>query len=226
MLLAAILMPVLLVQTPKVQSKDTKVGTGAAVVIGDRVTVDYTGKLTNGKQFDSSIGKAPFVFIVGGGEVIKGWDQGLVGMKTGGKRTLTIPSALGYGAAGAGDDIPPNSTLVFTIEVKKIEHLSFTVLKKGTGDPVAGPANVKVFYKGSLTDGKEFDSNYGKDAMPVQIGARNMIPGFTMALIGMKKGEKRKVTIPAELAYGARAVGPIPANSKLIFEIELSEITK
>ena len=96
---------------------DVVVGTGAEAKAGDKVKVEYTGKLTNGKQFDSSGGKAPFEFTLGAGEVIKGWDQGVAGMKVGGKRTLTIGSALAYGEAGAGADIPPNATLVFDVEL-------------------------------------------------------------------------------------------------------------
>jgi peptidylprolyl isomerase/FKBP-type peptidyl-prolyl cis-trans isomerase FkpA len=101
--------------------KDTVVGKGAAAKKGDKVTVNYTGYLTDGKKFDSSIGRAPFSFALGGGQVIPGWDQGVVGMKVGGKRTLTIPADLGYGAQGTPDGtIPPNSTLVFDIEMLKI----------------------------------------------------------------------------------------------------------
>ena len=88
---------------------------------GDKLTMEYTGKLfSDGKQFDSSIGRAPFEFTLGVGQVIKGWDQGIMGMCIGEKRKLTIPSELGYGAAGAGADIPPNAALVFDIELFKI----------------------------------------------------------------------------------------------------------
>ena len=97
--------------------KDLTVGKGATAKAGDTVTVNYTGWLTDGKQFDTSYGKAPFTFPLGGGEVIVGWDKGVVGMKVGGKRELLIPPAMGYGAQGAGADIPPNATLRFEVEL-------------------------------------------------------------------------------------------------------------
>jgi FKBP-type peptidyl-prolyl cis-trans isomerase len=79
--------------------------------------VHYTGWLTNGQQFDSSVGRGPFSFRLGGGQVIAGWDQGVAGMKVGGKRRLTIPPELGYGSRGFPGAIPPNSTLVFEVEL-------------------------------------------------------------------------------------------------------------
>ena len=94
------------------------VGDGAAAAAGQKVKVHYTGWLTNGTQFDSSKDRNdPFVFPLGAGNVIKGWDEGVQGMKIGGKRKLTIPPALGYGARGAGGVIPPNATLVFEVEL-------------------------------------------------------------------------------------------------------------
>jgi FKBP-type peptidyl-prolyl cis-trans isomerase len=100
--------------------KDVVVGKGAVAKAGDKVTVNYTGWLTDGKKFDSSIGKAPFEFTLGAGQVIPGWDQGVAGMKVGGKRKLTIPADLGYGAQGAGGVIPPNATLLFDVELLKV----------------------------------------------------------------------------------------------------------
>jgi FKBP-type peptidyl-prolyl cis-trans isomerase FkpA len=102
--------------------EDLKEGTGAAAKAGDTVDVHYTGWLTNGTKFDSSLDRGqPFSFALGAGRVIKGWDEGVAGMKVGGKRKLTIPPALGYGARGAGRVIPPNAELIFEVELLKIK---------------------------------------------------------------------------------------------------------
>ena len=100
----------------------TQEGSGAVAENGLSVSVHYTGKLTDGTKFDSSLDRGtPFSFTLGQGRVIKGWDQGVLGMKVGEKRTLTIPSELGYGSAGAGASIPPNATLVFDIELLDVQ---------------------------------------------------------------------------------------------------------
>ncbi len=101
-----------------------KEGAGAVAKNGDTVTVNYTGALEDGKIFDSSLGKgeSPFSFHLGAGEVIKGWDLGVAGMKIGEQRRLTIPANLGYGATGTpGGPIPPNATLIFDVELLSVE---------------------------------------------------------------------------------------------------------
>ena len=100
---------------------DMVAGTGAMPKLGDTVVVQYTGRFTNGKIFDSSVGKPPFQFVLGRGQVIKGWDEGVGSMKVGGKRKLTIPPDLAYGAQGYPGVIPPNSTLTFVVELLKIK---------------------------------------------------------------------------------------------------------
>lgn len=98
--------------------EDLKPGTGAEAKSGQQVTVHYTGWLTDGKKFDSSLDRGqPFKFMLGAGQVIQGWDKGVAGMKVGGKRKLTIPPQMGYGERGAGGVIPPNATLVFEVEL-------------------------------------------------------------------------------------------------------------
>jgi peptidylprolyl isomerase len=100
---------------------DEKLGEGAQVKSGDTVTVNYVGTLENGTKFDSSYDRnAPFTTQIGVGQVIKGWDEGIVGMQVGGKRKLIIPASLGYGSQGAGS-IPPNSTLIFEVELMAIK---------------------------------------------------------------------------------------------------------
>ncbi|MFA4817876.1 MAG: FKBP-type peptidyl-prolyl cis-trans isomerase [Parcubacteria group bacterium] len=110
--------------TMELKIETTQKGSGERVVKnGDTISVQYTGRLADGTKFDSSLdhGGAPFTFTVGAGQVIKGWDQGFLGAQAGEKRTLTIPPALGYGANGAGNVIPPNATLVFEVELVSIK---------------------------------------------------------------------------------------------------------
>ncbi len=113
---------------PDLQRIDVKTGTGAAAIAGDEISVHYTGWLYDqhapdkrGQKFDSSRDRGePFVFLLGAGRVIRGWDDGIVGMQRGGKRELRIPSGLGYGASGAGKVIPPGASLVFEVELLDI----------------------------------------------------------------------------------------------------------
>jgi FKBP-type peptidyl-prolyl cis-trans isomerase FkpA len=113
---------------PSLQQVDVKIGTGKEAIAGSTVVVHYSGWLFDAKDakqhgaaFDSSVGRGPFSFPLGAGRVIKGWDQGVAGMKVGGKRTLIIPAELGYGARGAGGVIPPNATLVFDVELLDVK---------------------------------------------------------------------------------------------------------
>ena len=99
---------------------DLVIGSGAEAVAGQTVSVNYRGTLLTGKEFDSSYGRGPFAFPLGGGRVIKGWDEGVAGMKVGGKRRLVIPPDLAYGERGAGGVIPPNATLVFEVELLQV----------------------------------------------------------------------------------------------------------
>ncbi len=121
--------PAMTKEITELQKIDTQVGTGREAEPGFNVTVHYTGWLfdpaaegNKGKKFDSSLDrKQPFNFFLGGGQVIQGWDEGFAGMKIGGKRTLIIPSEMGYGARGAGGAIPPNATLIFDVELLDVK---------------------------------------------------------------------------------------------------------
>ena len=115
---------------PKVQVTDTVIGTGKEAELGSTVSMNYTGWLfkpfatkQHGKKFDSSLdaGRTPLDFQLGAARVIKGWEQGIAGMKVGGKRTLIIPASLAYGAKGAGGDIPPNADLIFDVELMDVK---------------------------------------------------------------------------------------------------------
>jgi FKBP-type peptidyl-prolyl cis-trans isomerase len=106
---------------PELMSEDLMVGEGPEATSGAKVTVHYTGTLTDGTKFDSSVDRGqPFTFTLGAGQVIKGWDQGVAGMRVGGRRRLTIPPELGYGARSVGS-IPANSTLIFEVELLEVD---------------------------------------------------------------------------------------------------------
>lgn len=227
---------VLLQAGGKLDIKNVKVGSGPGAANYDLLSMNYTGKLTNGTVFDTSLqaGRPPFRFVLGAGLVIKGWDQGILGMKVGGKRILTIPPDLAYGAGGTPDGkIPKNATLKFEVDLLGIHKCSYTILKKGTGPGAKTRDKLELQYTGMFTNGKKFDSSYDHhQTMKLVLGDPRLVPGFTQALYGMKVGEKRRVTIPPDYAYGSRPIPDrrpgakqgavlIPANSTLIFELEL-----
>ncbi len=211
---------------PQVKIEDKQVGTGQEATPGSTLVVSYTGKLENGTVFDSSVGKQPFEFQFGAGQVIKGWDQGLQGMKVGGKRTLTIPPELGYGSQGAGT-IPPNATLIFDVElldIKPAPQLKIEDTQIGTGKEATPGSTLVVSYTGKLESGAVFDSSVGKQPFEFQLGAGQVIKGWDQGLQGMKVGGKRTLTIPPSLGYGSQGSGPIPPNATLIFDVELLDV--
>ena len=213
------------------QYEDTEVGTGAEAKAGQHVHVHYTGWLYNdgvqGAKFDSSRDRNdPFAFSLGAGQVIKGWDQGMVGLKENGKRQLTIPGDLAYGKAGAGDDIPPDATLKFDVKLIKLDRIESKILVEGKGDGAVGGDSCEVNYILTDADGKKIDSSYDRNqTLPVTIGRSQLITGFTAGLMGMKQGEKRKITIPYQFAYGEKGRPPVIApKATLFFEIEMVKL--
>ena len=201
----------------------------------------YAGYLTSGQKFDSSFGKKPIEFPVGTGKVIPGWDEGLMLLNAGTKAKFIIPPNLAYGPKGAGGVIPPNATLHFDVELIEVKEkfidtdfelpgreevtesgLRMIIHKEGNGEIPQTGQTVIVHYRGILENGKEFDSSHDKgQPFKFPLGQGRVIKGWDEALSIMSKGEKRTLIIPPDLGYGSRAKGKIPANSILIFEVEL-----
>jgi peptidylprolyl isomerase len=217
---------------------DTVNGTGAqALNYGETETVNYTVWLYSesaadkkGKQVDTGTG---FSFTVGGNAVIAGLEKGVIGMKVGGKRTIIIPASLAYGSTGYGS-VPANSGLVFEVELTKVAYpttgpvtLTRTDTLLGTGTEATTGKSATVAYTGWLYSetapnkkGAQFDAGN----LTFVLGNRQVIAGFDLGVNGMKVGGKRTVVIPYTLGYGSTANGTIPANSGLVFDIQLTNV--
>ena len=224
-------------------------GKGPQAKAGDKVTVNYEGKLMNDTVFDSSFKRnQPFSFVLGQGQVIKGWDEGIALLNEGDSATLIIPSELGYGAQQAGP-IPPNSELKFTVHLltvtpaPKVEPyntagkdtlttpsgLKYIMVvdgKKNTDKPTKG-ATVKVHYTGYFEDGKIFDSSVRRgEPISFQLGKGMVIKGWDEGIALLKVGDKARLLIPYQLAYGEAGRAPvIPEKANLIFDVELVAFT-
>lgn len=224
----------------------TSKGNGKQAKAGDKVKVHYTGKLTNGTKFDSSVDRGtPFSFKLGAGQVIKGWDEGIALLNVGDKATLTIPSELGYGAQATGS-IPANSVLVFDVELldivegpkpydiagKKTETtasgLQYIMVQKGNNTTKAAKGDkVKVHYTGYLSDGKIFDSSVERgEPIEFPLGKGMVIKGWEEGIALLCPGDKARLIIPYALAYGESGRPPIiPAKADLTFDVELVAVT-
>jgi peptidylprolyl isomerase len=220
---------------------------GRKAMNGDRINAHYTGILTNGKRFDSSRdGGQPFSFILGNHEVINGWDEGFLYLREGEKATFIIPPALGYGGQDMGN-IPPNSTLVFEVELVRVDKpIAYTpydkkgkdtiVLKTGLkyividkGNPakraVAGDT-ASIYYAGYLMNGVKFDGNFDRfEPFVLSVTGAPVIQGWQQMLPLMNKGMKVRVIIPAYLGYGPSGYpGVIPPDATLIFDMYLADL--
>jgi len=235
-------------------------GEGPLPKTGQTISVNYTGTLLGGKTFDSNTDSSfkhvkPFELEIGKGKVIKGWDEGLVLFNKGTKATIYIPSSLGYGSQDRSPSIPPNSILVFDVEIVDIQEqvnqadkddkaireylqknninasktasgLYYVITKEGTGENPAAGDKVSVMYTGKLIDGTVFDSNEGRSPLNFALGKGQVIKGWDEGIQLLKKGTKATLFLPSGIAYGARKQAKIPANSILIFDVELTDFSK
>ena len=242
---------------------DDSLGTGREAKIGDLVSIHFRGwmipKDSTGELFsdwstdqsrnmlslgDSKSRNQPIKFVLNSGSFIKGSDDGIVGMKTGGIRTIIIPSKLAYGEAGIGF-IPPSTDLKVVVELLEVKDkvvaemwqvdstlfkttasgLKYAIISQGEGPAVEAGKVVTVNYSGYLMDGTLFDSSVERDE-PIQfvVGQGQVIPGWDEGFLLLKKGDKARFIIPPQLGYGEMQLEKIPANSTLIFDTEIVDI--
>jgi len=223
----------------------TQEGSGKTPQSGDKVEVHYTGKLANGTIFDSSVSRGQsFLFQLGVGQVIQGWDEGVALLKVGDKATFTIPSNLAYGEQGAGEVIGPNETLIFEVELLGIKEapkpvdiagkeilttksgLKYIKIKSANGSQATQNKMVSVHYSGFLEDGSLFDSSVERgQPITFPLGQGHVIKGWDEGIALLKVGEKAQFIIPHELGYGEQGYPPvIPQKATLIFDVELVEV--
>lgn len=224
--------------------KILKKGDGKKANAGDMVSVHYVGKLTTDSVFDTSYKRGkPFSFRLAAGQVIKGWDEGVALLQVGDSAVFTIPPDLGYGANGYPPVIPQNATLIFTVKLMDVKEplkpwdlkgrkvdstasgLKYVVVSKGTGAKAENGKKVSVHYSGFLGDGtwKLFDSSVER-GQPIEftLGSGMVIKGWDEGLAMMNVGDKMRLIIPYQLAYGEQGRPPIiPAKATLIFDVEL-----
>lgn len=245
------------------QYMDDSLGTGREAKANDLVSIHFKGwmvpKDTASELFsdwsadqskstlslgDSKMRNQPIKFILNSGSFIKGTDEGIIGMKTGGKRTMIIPSKLAYGEAGVGF-IPPNTDLKVIVELLEVKDrvvaemwkvdstlfkttasgLKYAIISQGEGPAVEAGKVVTVHYSGYLQDGTMFDSSVERDE-PIMfvVGQGQVIPGWDEGMQLLKKGDKARFIIPPKLGYGEMVLEKIPVNSTLIFDTEIIDI--
>ncbi len=222
-------------------------GEGESPEEGDPVSIHFTFWLTDGTRLNSSIDVGqPLTFVIGQGQVPPGLEEGVADMSVGGQRQFVLPPELAFGEQGAGNTIPPNSTVIFEVELLEIlpsgpespaevdedeyatteSGLQVVDLEEGEGAEVEAGQPVTIHYTGWLTDGTRFDSSYNRgEPFTFVPGSGQMIPGVDEGVVGMREGGRRQLIIPPDLAYGAQgAGGVIPPNATLTFLIEVVEV--
>ncbi|HRZ41417.1 MAG TPA: FKBP-type peptidyl-prolyl cis-trans isomerase [Bacteroidales bacterium] len=217
---------------------------GEKPIKGDKVSVHYTGRLTDSTVFDSSVDRGqPFEFLLGFGQVIRGWDEGIAMLHIGEKARLMIPPDLAYGAT-ARQNIPANSTLIFDVELLDITQrgarpmpadgldtittptgLKYIILKKGDGVKIVPGMKTKVHYSGFFTDGGKFDSSVDRgQPFELIVGKGQVIAGWDEGIARLHVGDVAKLLIPYQLGYGEMGRAPvIPPKANLIFDVEILE---
>lgn len=242
---------------------DDSLGTGKEAKAGDLVSIHFKGwmvpKDSAGELFsdwstdetksmlslgDSKQRNQPLKFVLNSNSFIKGSDEGIIGMKTGGSRTMIIPANLAYGEAGIGF-IPPSTDLKVVVELLEVKDkvvaemwevdttlfkttesgLKYAIINMGEGPAVEAGKMITVHYSGYLTDGTLFDSSVERDE-PIQfvVGQGQVIPGWDEGMLLLKKGDKARFIIPPQIGYGDMQLEKIPANSTLIFDTEIIDI--
>jgi FKBP-type peptidyl-prolyl cis-trans isomerase len=220
-------------------------GKGTMLIPGMKVKIHYTGFFEDMTVFDSSHDRTePLEFTLGKGMVIRGWEEGISKLRVGDKARLWVPYQLAYGQTGRGP-IPPASNLIFDVEVIDAEEvkraapfnvagrdtislesgLKYIVVAEGRGPQPGEGKIVEVDYTGFLMNGNIFDSSVER-GQPFRfiLGRGQVIQGWDEGVALMKKGARFRFIVPPELAYGERAMGPIPSNATLIFDVELLDI--
>lgn len=214
---------------------------------GGRVVANYVAYFTDGTIFDATADRGkPFSFLLGKNQVVKGWDEGVSLMRTGEKFRLIIPYELAYGEQGYQGVIPPKATILLDIELLEVKApikptlydvagkevqtttsgLKYIIVNKGSGAKAEAGKNVKVHYTGFLDDGKIFDSSIERgEPIEFPLGQGRVIKGWDEGIGMMSVGDKMRLIIPYELAYGEAGRPPIiPAKAQLTFDVELVEV--
>lgn len=227
---------------------DVVEGEGAEATPGSFVSVQYAGILADGGEpFDASWDRGqPFSFQLGAGMVIQGWDQGVEGMRVGGRRTLYVPADQAYGSSGR-PGIPGDSDLVFVVDLLSVrepvtkadepevelpddapDELVTDDLVEGDGAEVVEGAFVELHYVGkAFSTDAIFDSSYdGGQPLSFRAGAGQLIPGFDQGVLGMREGGRRRIVIPPDLAYGEEGAGDvITPGETLVFIVDVVSVS-